>query len=40
MIENDKIKGGGFRRPKGEEFVFLPKSIKNREMGRGQIEKS
>ena len=34
MIENDKIKGNGFHRPKGEEFVFLPKSIKNREMAK------
>lgn len=34
MIENDKIKGNGFHRPKGEEFAFLPKAIKNREMAK------
>jgi hypothetical protein len=34
MIENDKVKGNGFHRPKGEEFAFLPLVIKDRDMAK------
>lgn len=31
-MENSKNEGNSFHRPKGEEFVVLPKAIKNREI--------